>query len=211
MCTRPAASACCIARSTWCSRARAPSAPGPELLLPWAGGPGTLAIEHRGSGRPWLTAQTVAAVPVKEPVDAGYRITRTLAPAEQAVPGRWTRGDVVRVTIEVAAATDMAWVVLNDPIPAGASILGSGLGRDSQIATQGERRGGAAWVAFEERGFDAFRAYYERLPRGTVRIDYTIRLNSAGDFGTPPTRVEAMYAPEVHGALPGRRWIVEAK
>ena len=52
----------------------------------------------------------------------------------------------------------MAWVVVSDPVPAGATLLGSGLGRDSAIATRGERREGRAWPAYEERGFDACRA-----------------------------------------------------
>ena len=34
----------------------------------------------------------------------------------------------------IDAAQPMTWVVLSDPLPAGASVLGSGLGRDSAIA-----------------------------------------------------------------------------
>ena len=45
----------------------------------------------------------------------------------------------------------MAWVVVSDPVPAGATLLGSGLGRDSAIATRGEQREGRAWLAYEER------------------------------------------------------------
>ena len=36
----------------------------------------------------------------------------------------------------------MTWVVVSDPVPGGATILGGGLGRDSQIATRGEQRSG---------------------------------------------------------------------
>ena len=61
-------------------------------------------------------------------------------------------------------------------MPAGATILGGGLGRDSQIATTGEKRSGAGWTAFEERSFEAFRAYYEYLPKGVVKMEYTLRL-----------------------------------
>ena len=85
------------------------------------------------------------------------------------------------------------------PGAAGATILGSGLGRDSEIATQGQKREGWGWPAFEERGFESFRSYYEYLPKGTVTMQYTVRLNNAGDFALPPSRVEAMYAPEMFG------------
>jgi uncharacterized protein YfaS (alpha-2-macroglobulin family) len=36
-----------------------------------------------------------------------------------------------------------------------------------------------------------------------------VRLNNAGDFALPATRVEAMYAPEVFGEVPGGRITVE--
>ena len=108
---------------------------------------------------------------------------------------------MLRVTIEVNASADMTWVVISDPIPGGATILGSGLGRDSQIATQGEKKSGAGWPAFEERSFEAFRSYYEYLPKGVVKMEYTVRLNNVGDFALPPSRVEAMYAPEMFGEI----------
>jgi hypothetical protein len=80
--------------------------------------------------------------------------------------------------------------------------LGSGLGRDSQIATRGESDRGAGWPAFEERSFEAFRSYYEYLPRGKHVVEYSVRLNNPGRFALPPTRVEAMYSPESFGELP---------
>ena len=96
----------------------------------------------------------------------------------------------------------MSWVVVSDPVPAGATILGSGLGRDSAIASRGERREGAAWLAFEERSLEAYRAYHAFMPRGRHVIEYSVRLGNPGTFQLPPTRVEAMYAPETHGETP---------
>jgi uncharacterized protein YfaS (alpha-2-macroglobulin family) len=101
--------------------------------------------------------------------------------------------------------------VLSDPIPGGATILGSGLGRDSQIATAGEQQRATGSPAFEERTFETYRSYYEFMPKGTARAVYTVRLNNVGDFALPPTRVEAMYAPEVFGALPNARMKVVAR
>ena len=127
-----------------------------------------------------------------------------MAAAKAAIiaKGETTRGDILRVRLEVEAVGDMAWVVISDPVPAGATLLGGGLGRDSQIATQGERREGAAWPAYEEHAADAWRGYYEWLPRGRHVVEYTLRLNASGRFGLPPTRVEAMYAPETFGERP---------
>jgi uncharacterized protein YfaS (alpha-2-macroglobulin family) len=158
----------------------------------------------------------VAAIALKAPFSAGYRIAKTVTPIEQAnkalPPGQYTRGDVLRVTLEVTSQTDMTWVAITDPIPAGSTILGSGLGRDSEIATQGEKRSGAGWPAFEERSFEAFRSYYEYLPKGTVKMEYTVRLNNVGDFALPPSRAEALYAPEMFGEVPnGRVQVVPAQ
>jgi alpha-2-macroglobulin len=96
-------------------------------------------------------------------------------------------------------------VVVDDPIPAGASILGTGLGRDSELLTEDEQREGWAWPAFEERRFDSFRAYYEFVPKGRWTVEYTVRFNNAGTFELPATRVEALYAPEMFGELPNER------
>ncbi|HVR51869.1 MAG TPA: alpha-2-macroglobulin family protein, partial [Pseudorhodoferax sp.] len=122
----------------------------PAQFLPWPGtAAATLQATHEGSGKPWLTLQSIAAVPLKAPLSAGYTIRKTITPVEQAVGGTHTRGDVWRVALEVNAAADMTWVVVTDPIPGGATILGGGLGRDSQIATAGQRSPtGNAWPAF---------------------------------------------------------------
>ena len=111
----------------------------------------------------------------------------------------------MRVRLEIDAQSDMTWVVVNDPVPGGATLLGSGLGRDSVIATGTEKREGNAWAAYEERSFEAFRSYYGYLPRGKHVIEYTLRLSNAGRFTLPPTRVEALYAPETFGELPNAR------
>ena len=189
-----------------------------SMFMPWAsGGREALTVTHQGAGKPWLTLQSLAAVPLKAPFNAGYQIKKTITPVEQAnkslAMGLYTRGDVIRITLEVNASADMTWVVITDPVPGGATILGSGLGRDSQIATSGEKKTasfGGGWPAFEERSFEAFRSYYEYLPKGVVKMEYTVRLNNVGDFALPPSRVEAMYAPEMFGEIPNARVKVEA-
>jgi len=181
-------------------------APGGDMLQLPVGDGSPLRAQHEGSGRPWMTVQILAAVPLKAPLFAGYRISKTVTAVQRKQPNVWSRGDIVRVRIEVDASVDMAWVVVADPVPAGATLLGSGLGRDSTIATQGERREGRAWPAFEERAADAWRGYFDWMPRGKQVVEYTLRLNTSGRFGLPPTRVEAMYSPETFGELPNAAW-----
>ena len=182
---------------------------GGSLMFAWPSTAASLSLQQDGTGKPWTTIQSLAAIPLKDPFSSGYRIKRTVSPVEQKSKGQWTRGDVMRVRLDVEAQSDMSWVVVNDPVPAGAAILGTGLGRDSQILASGEKKQGWVWPAFEERKFDSFRAYYRFVPKGKWSVEYTVRLNNAGEFVLPETRVEAMYAPEMFGESPNAKLKVQ--
>jgi uncharacterized protein YfaS (alpha-2-macroglobulin family) len=175
---------------------------GKTLAFPWPDGTGKVGLRHNGTGKPWATFMSLAAIPLKEPLSSGYRIKKTLTPIEQRAKNRWSTGDVARVRLEIEAQSDMTWVAVNDPVPAGTTILGSGLGRDSSIVSDGGRN--RNWPVFDERAFDAYRAYYDYLPKGKLVTEYTVRFNNDGDFHLPPTRVEALYAPEMFGESPNR-------
>jgi hypothetical protein len=177
---------------------------GKTSLFPWPAKKEELSIRHQGTGKPWATIQSLAAVPLKEPFTSGYRIKKTVTPVEQKQPGTWTRGDIVRVRLELEAQADQTWVVVSDPIPAGSTILGTGLGRDSRLLTKEEERKGWVWPAYEERSFEAFRAYYEYVPKGKWTVEYTLRLNQNGIFQLPTTRAEALYFPEMFGEIPNK-------
>ncbi len=195
-----ATSATAAGRTASVDWAKAPK--GDAVSLPWPTGQSDLALAHTGTGRPWVTVQSRAAIPLTAPLSSGYTITRSVTPIVERTPGRHSRGDVLRVRLDVEAESDMAWVVVSDPVPAGASHLGTGLARGSAILAQGEQSRGWAWPAFEERAFEAFRAYYAYVPKGRFSLEYTIRLNQSGRLRLPPTRVEAMYAPEMFAERP---------
>ena len=169
----------------------------------------TLQVDHDGTGKPWVTITSKAAVPVTAPFGSGYRVTKTITPVEQKVAGKWSRGDVARVHLDIDVQADATWVVVNDPIPGGASMLGTGLGNDDQISTSTEKDDQRGWLAYQERSQEAFRAYYRYLPKGSFSVEYTFRLNNPGRFGVPQTHVEAMYAPEMFGESPNAAWTVQ--
>lgn len=194
----------------WSAPERVPGA-GREASLAWpssaAGAPGALTLRHDGGGRPWATIRSRAAVPLRERLDSGFRISRETTAVEQKVAGRWSVGDLMRVRVTVDAQSDMTWVVLTDPVPAGSTIIGSGLGGQSSLSAlakggRSERSTGRASPVFEERSFEGWRGYWRYVPRGTFSAEYVVRLNQAGRFELPATRVEAMYSPEVFGELP---------
>jgi uncharacterized protein YfaS (alpha-2-macroglobulin family) len=99
-------------------------------------------------------------------------------------------------------------VVINDPVPAGATILGGTLGGRSQLLA-GEDSSGMM-PSFVERRTDAVHAHYANVGRAAVTYDYTLRLGSVGTFRLPPTRVEALYAPEMMAMQPNAPLVVAA-
>ena len=168
------------------------------LRLPLAAG--QLSLAQTGGSGPWATVSIRAAVPLKSPLFAGYRLSRSVSVVSARQPGRLSQGDVLRVHLEIDADAGRTWVALSDPLPPGAVVM-SNLGGQSQLLQQGTKSDGA-WPAWVEGGRDSWRAFFDWLPQGHTVIEYTVRLNSAGQFTLPPARVEAMYAPAIHGALP---------
>ena len=169
---------------------------GGTVRFDWPDRKETLALQHEGDGAPWATVQALAAVPIRKPFSGGYRIKKTVTAVEKKVKSFWSRGDVVRVLLEVEAQSDMTWVALNDPIPAGSAVIAVGLEPGQ------EKNAGRAQEAYVERAFEACRFYYRYVPKGTWRTGYTLRLNNEGTFQMPPTRAEALYAPEMFGEIP---------
>ena len=179
--------------------------------------PMPLLLQQAGGAGPWATVSVRAAVPLRAPLFAGYRMGRKVEVVQARHPGRLTRGDVLRVVLTVDASAERNWVVVNDPIPAGATIVGD-LGGQSKLLRQGEQSSGGSFgaliggkayevdvgaqPAYVERGRDAWRGYFSWVPAGRFVTTYTMRLNTAGRFSLPPSRVEAMYSPAIRAQLP---------
>jgi uncharacterized protein YfaS (alpha-2-macroglobulin family) len=180
--------------------------PAPALLAwPRDGTGAALALDHKGTGAPWATVQVKAATRAEQAIAHGLAISKTVVPVEQRVPGRWSEGDIMRVTLHIVSHGDNGWLAIDDPIPSGATILGKGLGGESIAAQLADRDARAPWMArptYVERGNDSYRAYYARVGAGEWDLSYTVRLNNTGTFRFPATRVEAMYAPEIFGEAP---------
>ena len=183
-------------------------ADGSSVTFKWPQHQTEMSVMHQGTGRPWATIQSIAAIPLRGPMSSGFSIVKTITPVAQKQKGVWSRGDVARVKLDIDSQADMTWVVVNDPIPAGSTILGSGLGGDSGILTKDETRTGWAWPVFTERAFTAYRAYYEYVSKGKWSLEYTVRMNTSGSFELPETRVEALYAPEMFGEMPNGKTVI---
>lgn len=170
-----------------------------RLTLPLAKTP--LILNQTGGAGPWAMVSLAAAVPLKEALFAGYRIEKAVTVVSQKNKDYLTRGDVVKVRITVNAGVGRNWVVVNDPVPPGATIIG-GLGGQSAILAGAASGGEGAQPSYVERRNDAWRGYFEWVPEGRFVVEYAMRLNGTGQFNLPPTRVEAMYSPDIRGLVP---------
>ena len=186
-----------------------------SFALPARGMP--LMLSQTGGQGPWATVSVKAAVPLRQALFAGYKLERRVEVVQARNPGRLTRGDVLRVVLTVDASAERNWVVVNDPVPAGATIVGD-LGGQSKLLRQGEDTPGekfgaliggkkyliesGAQPAYVERGRDAWRGYFSWVPAGRFVVSYTLRLNNPGRFSLPPSRVEAMYSPAIRAQVP---------
>ncbi|MCX8109694.1 MAG: MG2 domain-containing protein [Syntrophorhabdaceae bacterium] len=181
---------------------------GDSLLFGWQPYMGRLHIYHSGSGYPWVTISSIASIPRKNEVSTGFKVKKSVTPIEQKKKGVFSIGDVLRIRLDMDAQVDMTWVVVSDPVPAGARIIRGSLSRGSDILTRDEKIDYQIYPVFEERSFEAFRAYYSFVPKGSWSVEYTIRLNNEGIFNLPETRVEALYAPEMFGEIPNRQFSI---
>src|SRR6185437_5065378 len=173
------------------------------LTMPWKqqGERAPLTLSHEGQGKPWATVQVLAATVAKDDIVHGLSVHKTVVPYKQRVPGQWSEGDVMEVTLDLTSDRDLGWLVVNDPIPSGAVILDDRVGNDYMWW----------WTpSFIERGSDAFRGYYQRVWEGKWRVSYRVRLNNGGTVRFPSTRLEVMYAPEIFGETPGPALEVKA-
>lgn len=176
---------------------------------------GPLSIAHLGQSPIWMQLQTKAAVPLTQPQQDGYQIERLITPIQQAVAGQWQVGDIYQVDLTIIAEHSSVWAVINDAVPAGSSILGSGLGRDTTIGVNAEMEdtnhaNQPLDPSYIERLHSGYRAYIEKLPAGTSHLRYSVRLNTPGQFKLSPTQVEALYDATVAAQLPIEDLIVHA-
>ncbi len=171
-----------------------------EATFAWTDRPaagGSVAIEHLGKGEPWARAQLRGPVPLSGKVDNGLNLSKSFKPVQQKRAGRYSVGDVIQVTVTADNKAGLGWLAVDDPVPAGSTVLG-GLSKLGNVSEPPRTWGGYRYI---ERTFTNVRSSFEWVNKGQHSFTYEIRLTTPGKFALPPTHAEAMYAPEVNGQL----------
>jgi hypothetical protein len=120
-------------------------------------------------------------------------------------------GDVLRVELTIVAPSDLTYLQLEDPLPAGAEAIDAQLATSSQLDREpalgesGERRWWWFWNwwSHSEIRDDRVSLFADWLARGTYTYSYTMRITSAGRFQVRPAYASLQYFPEVFGRSDG--------
>ncbi|RME47767.1 MAG: alpha-2-macroglobulin, partial [Chloroflexi bacterium] len=200
-----------------------------DLLLDVAN---ELTISRNGTGRLYYTAHLRYFPPAAgmKPLDRGIVIgrqyfkvdPRTFQPTGEIAESAKV-GDVVQVKLTIIAPTDLYYLLVEDPLPAGFEAIDTSL-RTASAAAQGpqfqevvpEGKEVPWWRRFwwsywtQSQLLDQKVALFATfLRRGTYEYTYLMRASVAGDFNVPPAHAEEMYFPEVFGRSSGGLFSVE--
>lgn len=157
----------------------------------WTSEKANVKVQHSGQGQPWMSLQTLAAVPLTTPRGQGLMVEKVVRNVTRG--SGYQAGDMIEVTLNINASSSMTHVALHDPIPAGANILGEAYGSYSS----------------GEKSYSGYKLYFTVLPIGMISVKYQYQLNNPGTFKLPPTRAEGIYLPGVYGEVPNAPMTVE--
>jgi uncharacterized protein YfaS (alpha-2-macroglobulin family) len=191
-----------------------------ERQAPGEGQTGEGQLYYSAHLRYYLPADHVPAL------DRGLMVARQYSPVDS--PGGIVDvaqvGDVIRVKLTLVAPTDLYYVVVEDPLPAGCEGIDLSLNTSSVVGERPELRNVTAeeeslwyqrygwgwwWFSQTEMRDEKVVLFAEYLPRGTYEYTYLMRAGVPGEFLVLPATGYQMYFPEVFGRSDGARFIVE--
>lgn len=124
-------------------------------------------------------------------------------------------GDFIKVKLTLVVPTDLHYVLVEDPFPAGAEGVDSSLATTSAAAlapdagltqvVEHDTSKGYGWWYFTHSELRDEKAvlFATFLPKGTYEYTYTLRASVPGEYRVIPTHAEQMYFPEVFGRSDG--------
>ncbi len=160
-------------------------------------------------------ALPVASVPAR---DNGIIISRRYVLNGETVDGARV-GDTVQVRLSIIAPTDLHYVLIQDPIPAGTDAIDPSLRISQQLEMQTgmvtDERGdlynwGYGWWLFDNATFrdDRVEIAIDYLPAGTYEYVYNIRAGLAGTYQVIPPTAQEFYFPDVSGRGAGSTFTI---
>jgi hypothetical protein len=181
-----------------------------------------------GEGQLYYTAHLRYFLPAAEVEarDRGIVVARQYSPADDpdAYVERAQVGDVLRVKLTIVAPTDLYYVVVEDPLPAGCEAVDMELKTTSVVGERPSIRNLTAeeqnywyrwygwgwwWFSHSEIRDEKVALFATYLPRGTYEYSYIMRASVPGEFNVIPTQAYEMYFPEVWGRSDGVKFVIQ--
>ena len=180
-----------------------------------------------GRGQLYYSAYLRYYLPVEEvkALDRGIVVSRQYAPV--ADPTSYVNGaqvgDTIRVKLTIVAPTDLYYVVVEDPLPAGCeavdqslkttSVVGESptltkLSAEEESAWYRSYGWGWWWFSHTEMRDEKVSLFATYLPRGTYEYTYLMRASVPGSYHVIPTTAYEMYFPDVFGRSDGGQFVV---
>jgi len=162
-------------------------------------------VELAGSGTAHYTVRVIEARRDDgAALSRGFSVTRSYLDDAGQPLKTIKAGDLITVKLTVTADNAMRWIALVDPLPAGLEVVNPRLAtsadtsRDPQGNPPARRWDDVAWV-HQEIHDDHVQWFADTMSSGTYELHYKARAATAGTFAALPTRIEAMYEPEIMG------------
>ncbi len=178
-----------------------------------------------GTGNLYYTAHLRAFLPVEHisALDRGMSVGRryTMADCNDGpkcpVVTEAKVGDEIRVEVSVVAPNSLYYVVVEDPLPAGAEVVDTNLATTQQNDANSSEAQVDDWLPWRWwywwwwRWYDRseFRdekvvLFADHLYKGSYTYSYTMRATLPGEFRVIPTTATEFYFPEVYGRGDGQ-------
>jgi alpha-2-macroglobulin len=172
-----------------------------------------------GDGRLYYTAHLTLYQPVADvrAVSRGVIVAREyrVKSADCGNPGQADcplasearAGQDIEVTVTLIAPNDLYYVVLEDPIPAGAEAVDTSLLTTSVVGQPPELQPadplyygwGWWWFSNTDLRDEKVVLFASYLPKGTYEYTYTLHASLPGTYQVIPTQAREFYFPEVFG------------
>jgi uncharacterized protein YfaS (alpha-2-macroglobulin family) len=183
--------------------------------------------DQTGKGQLYYTAYLRYFLPADmvKALDRGIIVARQYSPVEQ--PGKYLTGaqvgDVILVKLTIIAPSDLYYVVVEDPLPAGCEGVDTSLKTTSVVGQAPELHNLTAeeqdrwyryygwgwwWFSHSEMRDEKVVLFANYLPRGTYEYTYLMRASVPGTFLVMPSNAYQMYFPEVFGRSDGGKFTV---
>jgi hypothetical protein len=186
-----------------------------------------------GEGQLYYSADLRTYLPADhvQALDRGIVVARQYSPADDAGQAGARQyvdtarvGDVIQVKLTLIAPTDLYYVVVEDPLPAGFEGVDLSLKTTGVVGEQPTLRNLTAeeedlwyrrygwgwwWFSNSEMRDEKVVLFAEYLPRGTYEYTYMMRAGIPGDFYIMPTSAYEMYFPDVFGRSDGGKFTIQ--